>query len=174
MSDEPEREDEPGISMKEAIRQQHKKLTDSQVVFMPLPDYEEFLTVQYRVLDVKGELNKLSRRVAREFPDQVEGQLYSTMDAMALSCVEIFAVRQDEKPVPLSKAIGPDAPPVRYNKALAEFMGWDDLIENGTAREVILRLFADNEPAIIAHGIQLNNWMTHTTRQVNDNFLGNL
>lgn len=159
-----------GASMMDQIRAQHKKLADSQDTIISVPGYEELLAVKYRVLDVQREINDINRRTSREFSDPIVAALYSTLDAMARACVEIFAVRGDDN-VPLSEAFGPDTPPIRYDQKLAEFMDFKDV---ETAREVILRLFAENEPMIMDHGIRLNRWMTNTSRQVNDSFAGNL
>lgn len=159
-----------GTSMMEALRRKHQELTNSQTLDMPMPGYEDLLVVRYRVLDVQKELNQINRKAASEFSDAIVAQLFGTMDAMARACVEIFGKRGDEI-VPLAESIGPDAPPVRYNQALAEFMGWEDVT---SARDVIMRLFANNEPMIMEHGQRLSRWMSNTTRRVNDSFLGEL
>lgn len=160
-----------GVSMMEALREKHAELHRKRTIFLELPGYGNLLIAEYRVLDVSKEINRISRKVAQEFSDQMEQALYGSIDAMIAACVQLHTTRGEER-VPLSQAFGPDAPPVRFDKRLAEFMGWDPPPDS--AREVVLRLFDDIEPMILDHGQLISRWMSNVTRQVNDTFAGNL
>lgn len=161
---------DPENSLMGALRGKHQKLAASQEMTMSVPGYEDLLAVRYRVLDVQVEINDINRKTAREFSDPIVASLYSTMDAMSRACIELYGIRGD-KQEPLAQSFGPDEPPVRYDERLAEFMGF---VNVHSAREIILELFAGNEPMIVDHGILLNRWMTNTLRRVNDDFAGNL
>jgi hypothetical protein len=163
--------DTPGSSLMDRLRAKHQELSERQTIDIPLPGYEDLLVARYRVLTVKNEISPIAKRVAKESKgDQGVAQLSATLDAMARACVELLTPRDDEL-VPLSGAFGPDEPPVRYDERLAEFMGWTDVTN---ARETILKLFAGNEPMVLAHGNMLQRWMSDTSRDVSNEFLSDL
>lgn len=161
-------EDPLSNSMMDALRAKHQALGASKSIDIPLPGYDGLLVVTYRVLDVKKEIGDINRRIRREFKQEMERILYSTIDVMARSCVAISTTRNGEL-WPLSASIGPDEPPVCYDSRLAEFMGF---VGAESARQVILAVFQNIETMVLAHGQELSAWMTDTTKEVTTEFQG--
>jgi hypothetical protein len=164
---EPEQGATPSGSLMEKLRSKHAEIASKKTIDIPLPGYDDMLITRYRVLDVRNDINRISQRVQKERGSQLSQALSAAMDSMIASCVEIFTTR-DGQLVPLSESFGPDHPAVRYDESLAEFMDF----KIDSARDLILQLFGGNEPMIMDHAQMLSRWMSDTTREVNDEFLG--
>ncbi len=171
MGQEPEQAKPAGAaSLMDSIRAKHQGIVDSKETTIPLPGYDGLLVAKYRLLNVKGELGAIGRKVEKAYKTVAEQGLYGTIDTMIMACIEILTTKEDGTLVPLSEFFGEDVP-IRYDARLADFVGLLQDVENKTARQVVFAVFGDNEPMILEHGRKLSGWMRDTTRDVDDDFL---
>lgn len=164
-------------SIKDALRKRSQEISASKTTRIDLPGYDGLLVAQYHVLDVTHDIQAINSSVRRQYKQEGQRMLYSTLQVMARACDEIFARRDvlgELRLVPLSESIGPDEPPITYDLRLAEFMGWNDITEQSSASDVILRLFSGIETMVLDHGMMLSRWMTNTTKEVTAELEGEL
>lgn len=158
------------VSLFDGLREKHREIAARKTIDIPIPGYDGDLVARYRVLDVTSEMSGIAKRVAREFTNTMEAQLWATVDGMIVACEGIFASDKGGNLHPLSEATGSDTP-VKYDMQLAQFMGFTGV---GSAREVVMELFGHNEVAMLDHGSQLSRWMSNTSRRVNEEFMAGI
>lgn len=156
----------PAASLFDGLRQQYKELAEKKSTQLAIPGYSGKLIAQYRLIDVTSELKKITARIRAQYQAFEDQALYSTIDIMILSCEGLSYLDDDGVLRPLSDAFGPGEPPVKFDDRLATFLGFD----SDNARDTVLNVFAHNQVAIIAHGQQLQRWMTTLGEQVSQEF----
>jgi hypothetical protein len=158
-------------SIMESLRARHRELQEKEYVDLEIPGFRGELLCRYRLLDSR-EVAKIGKRARKQSGNDEDGALIATMDALISSCVEFYYRHGDGSMHPLSQSISQDAPPVRYDASLANFLGLDAT----TAREVCLGVFGGegHDLSVLLHGRQLQRWMADTSQDVSDDFMGGI
>jgi hypothetical protein len=161
--------------MMDQLRKQHQDIRDGHATTkLQVPGYSGKLVAEYRVLDIRNELDKITVKVRQQYSKMGEIALFTTLDVLVVACVGLY-YNNGEKLRPISESIGPNEPPICYDDRLAEFLALDlSEAEGSFARETVYQAFGKNEQAIIDHGRLLNAWMSDTSREVMGDFLNTL
>lgn len=167
-------EEEPE-NVLEALAAKRVELEKNKETFIPIPGYDRsppILMARYRLLsgpDFEG----IAQRVQKQFRDRWERSLYAAIDTMLAACSGIFVDTGDGQPKPLTWKGGQVI--AGFNPDLANALGFADKMDEGqTHRSVVMALFGGNEVMIGTHSVQLNRWMSNTTVEIDQDFLGNL
>jgi hypothetical protein len=151
---------EAEFSIVDAFREELRELTEAQSVFIPFKGYERIgLQAKYRMPENGREIANVAQKIMREFKDVYSRNLYVAMDTMILLCEGLYVQPEGvEEPVMLD----PDDSgfPMAFDHRLTEMMGMNG--EISSARQVLKRLFGNNEMAILAHSELLQRWMQNT------------
>jgi hypothetical protein len=141
-----------------------QELANQRETLIPIPGYEDpQLLVQYKLVP-GDELNKIGRKNNKVKDPYMRG-LYNAMDVMIRSCSGIFVQNGTGDPEQLTA----DGDPVEgFTPAFASKMKIED---NGSARNVILGLFNNNDIAIGQHSFRLQRWMGDTSLSVDEDLL---
>lgn len=147
-------------SLVDLIKQDLKELSEAEDVFIPVKGYERTgLRVKYHMPESGKELDNIARKVMREQKDTYSRNLYTAIDTMIYLCDGLYVQPADvDEPVELDPQL--TGSPVTFDETLAMIVGLDS--ENPTARQVVRKLFGNNEMAIIAHAEKLNRWLMDT------------
>jgi len=162
-------------SIMDSLRQQHRELADVQELYLSIPGYHGQLYAKYRLLDVRHDLRAIGQRAQKQFPGNIQDQIfYSNVDAMIQGCEGLFYQTDEGEYKSIAEALDPDATePITYSDArLIEFFAWD-ATEVTSARAATQRLF-NNDAALLDHARMLSNWMRDTSKDVNEDFLESL
>jgi hypothetical protein len=156
-------------SLLDSLRQKHQRIVESlEGGYFDLPGFDGDLVAKYRVLNVRGDIASISNRVAKQTKKELEQVLFAGLDLLARACEEIFVIK-DNKRVPFALALGPEEPPVRYDRRLAELLNLEPA--DDSSRSVILAIWGQNEPMIMEHVQEVSRWMSDTTKKADETFL---
>lgn len=151
----------------ESIRARRRSLLENRSTYIIVPGYDDIgLVASYHLLDGK-ELDMIGDKVKRQTRDRVERGLFAAADTMIAACDGLFLDRGQGEYVPFDP--GRTGEPLRFGKELSEFIGADGA---DTARKSLFALFGNNDAAIGTHAMKLNRWFTNTTRDADEEFLG--
>src|SRR5580765_2030555 len=166
---ESEEEDpvESDRNLLDRIRAKRLELAERRSTYITVPGYEDIgLVVQYHLLDGK-ELDRIAEKVKRQMRDRVDRGLNAAADTLIAACDGFFLDKGSSEYAPFDP--GNRGAPLRYEKELAEFLGVEEV---ATARDVVFMIFADNDVALANHAMKLNRWFTNTSRDADEEFLG--
>lgn len=146
-------------SIVDILQAEHKELAEAKDTLIPVKGYERTgLQVQYRLPDRGKELDDIARKVMREMKDAYSRNLYTAIDTMIHLCTGIYVQPPGvEEPVILDPEN--TGSPALFDVQLAQLMGMENI---ESSRQVVRRLFGNNDMAIIAHAEKLNRWLQNT------------
>ena len=152
-------------SIVDMFKQEQLELASAKSVFIPVKGYEKTgLQIRYKMPESGKELEVIGTKVGRQYKDTYSRNLYTAMDTMIHLCDGFFVQPEDvPEPVPLD----PDnfGEPCLFDNTLATMLG---LTGDGiTSRQVVKKLFAGNEIAIVTHAFDLQRWLQNTKADLN-------
>lgn len=158
-----------------------KEVIESSTTTLDLdvPGYQKLLIVRYRYIDgiVTEHMGKKLRKELKKIDGEGE-TLLGSVDTLIAACEQILVrdpgnencLRDDKGKVTDLRPIQPGAiPPVQFDERLSEILKFDPPARS--AREVVRGLF-NNDHAIIRQNIALSQWLADTTKEVDQDFLG--
>jgi hypothetical protein len=151
-------------SIADLLQADMAELAATKEVFIPIKGYERSGIQACYHLPAKGkELNDIGRKVEREFKDNYSRNLAIAIDTMIHLCSGIYCQPEG---VPEPVMLDPDntGAPVGFDQDLAKLMGIEG--ETQSARQVVRRLFNNNDLAIISHAEKLQRWLQNTKADV--------
>lgn len=172
-------EEVPVTSLKDAQQRRNQSLlanlkdkreaASNKETYITIPGYDgdpPILKAKYRLID-SNEIDKIATRVQKESGDSLTRQVLGAVDTLIAACDGFYVDVGDGE---LQPFVDPDtdAHVAGYNQDLANLLQY----EANTAREVVFGLFSNNEIAIMQHNIKLSMWMSNTSRDVDNDFLG--
>lgn len=159
---------EPPRSRLDALKARRAELGEERHLDLDVPGYGGDLVARYRVPPA-GELDRVAKRISK-LPEG-ERLLAATISQVILACDSMW-IRVNGELEPLDPN---DTLPVRYDHRLAEALGIE-ITAKTTAAEVVKSVFVSgtglNVAALSAHASQLGEWMIDTSRDVDEDFLG--
>ena len=154
-------------SIVDLFKKEQQELASSKSVFIAVKGYEKTgLQVRYKMPDSGKELELISTRVNRQYKETYYRNLYSAMDIMIHLCDGLF-VQPEDVPEPVALDLDDIGEPCKFDTTLAGLLGMDVNAGNITARAVVMKLFGDNEIAIVTHAFDLNRWLQNTKADLN-------
>jgi hypothetical protein len=147
----------------EALRARRKQLAEATTRTFPIPGYGGVLQTRYRLLGLEAIAGLPSMQ------DQSDGGLVArhlldaACDFLVAACDEVLLYRDGKH----ERLLDAEAP-IRYDETLAEVLE----VTADSAREVVLGVFAGNEPAVIEHLGRVTRWMQRADEDVDEAFLG--
>lgn len=147
-------------NMLEHLRARREAIMENTTVDMDIPGYDGELVARYRrSADLWDEMKKAAKKFEKSKNPRKE--LLSQCDLLSMCCDGMF-IRQGGTLRPLNELakeqkldLGGDLDePIGYDKRLAAFFG----VDASTAREVVLRVFA-NDMAVSGHHGELYRWI---------------
>jgi len=152
------------FSIVDVFREELKELAEARDVYIPIKGYEKInLQIRYHAPENGKEIAIVAQRVAREFKDTWSRNLYLSMDTMIHLCDGLYVQPEGvEEPVMLD----PDNTgyPMQFDERLAEMMGANGEVHS--ARQVVRKLFGNNDMAVIAHAERLQRWLQNTKADI--------
>ena len=153
-------------NLMEQFRERRKALSESRETYISIPGYSEIgLACKYRLLDGK-ELNEIVKKVRKQYQDEVDRGIFTAIDTMLAASLGLY-IQQNGDFVSLDPEGRGE--PYGYEPALATFIGDP---EADTGRKVVISLFGGNDAALAMHNFKLNRWFQDTTRDANEELLG--
>jgi hypothetical protein len=157
-------------SLLDVLAQRKKEQQEATEVYITIPGYDKppiILAAQYRLLEGK-EIDEIGRRVTSQTKDRWQRQVFAAVDTFIAACTGFYYQEEGDsadtwKPLTLNQVLIPG-----YTNELAQALRF----EATTAREVAFGLFGGNDVAIMQHNVRLSIWMGDTTRDVNQELLG--
>lgn len=147
-------------SVMDLLKADYEELSESRETFIQVKGYERAgLQILYHLPENGKELDGIARKVQREFKDSYSRNLNTAIDTMIYLCSGLYVQPTGiEKPVTLDP--DHDEVPVQFDEKLAELLGFEGQVTS--ARQVVRKLFANNDMMIIAHAEKLNRWLQNT------------
>lgn len=150
------------------LKQKRENLANKET-FISIPGYDReppILLAKYSLLEGPV-VDNIGTKVSREVKGQWDRQVLMAVDTFIEACQGMYVdigegAKEPQEMTHNGKHIA------GYNQDLCEALEY----EAETARQVVFGLFANNEIAIMQHNVKLSMWMSNTSRQVDDDFLG--
>jgi hypothetical protein len=134
-----------------------------KTIVLEIPGYDGKLAAEYQYIGTE-ETELISKRVMKETKrfGHRGMTLLSSADLLIAACQRVL-IRgaADQDWAPLQPA------PVRFDRSLAEAFR----LPAEEPREVVMAIFG-SEHAVVEQNMKLSNWLTNTTREVDDDFFG--
>jgi hypothetical protein len=156
--------DPAAISPLDQLKNQYQEVQESRghTVELNVPGYNDELVATYRLLTT-DEVEKLVKRHTK-IKSNTQKNLQIAMSILGAACEGIH-LRVNGELQSLQEIKELDAP-VRFNKTLADILGFDAT----SSRDVLLAVFP-TDWSIIEQYRQLSRWMNDTTKEDFDDFL---
>jgi len=161
-------------TMMESLRSE-RSATTPDTADIPIPGYHDLFVARYKV--VPGRIvADLGRRAQRQFSEEHERNIWATVDLIIAANTGLyyrnFEIEDPEKqlvPLDPNHEVGdPAAVAVTYSDPdCATLLG----VDTETARDLVYKVFKENDTAIMAHGMMLSRWMADTSKGVDADFL---
>jgi len=149
----------------EQLRQRRKELFENRSAYISITGYEDLgLVCQYKLLDSK-EMDRIAEKVRRQVKNKVDRGMFTAVDTFIEACEGLYLEREGAY-VPFDP--NRQGFPLKYEPALAEFLGFSA----DSARKVVFGLFGDNDAAIAGHAMRLQRWFMNTSREADEDLLG--
>lgn len=149
------------------LREQHAELRRERTLDLRVPGWSGMLIARYTPVRA-GEMRKLSARITKlAGQDTPEADLTAAADIIVTACKEMLIRSDDGELKLLADEAGLDAP-VRYDKQLAEILGF----EAESAREVVYNVFPQFpdggviESTVNAHAAEIAEWIANVDAEV--------
>jgi hypothetical protein len=142
------------------LQADYKELTETKEVNSPVKGYERAgLQIRYHLPERGKELDEIARKVQREFKDNYSRNITIAMDTMIHLCSGLY-VQPEGVPEPVTLDPDHDGIPVMFDEKLAGLIGFEGNVNS--ARQVLRKLFGNNDMMIISHAEKLNRWLQNT------------
>lgn len=145
------------IASREEIRGEHH-------LDLEVPGYKGVLWLRFKLIPFK-QTEQMGERLRRESKKLESMTLTGAIDTLIAGCEQVM-LKDGDTLHPIDPAA---EPPVKLEQRLAELLRF----EADTARKVVRELFG-NDYAITQTAVRLSRWMTDTTREVDEDFLGEI
>jgi hypothetical protein len=151
-------------SIIQQLQAEAQELADAKEVFIPIKGYEGTgLQVKYHLPQHGKELSQIADKVRRQEKDAWERNLNIAIDTMIHLCSGIY-VQPGDTPEPVMLDPEDTGVPASFDQRLAEILGIEGHVTS--ARQVVRRLFGNNDMAIVSHAEKLNRWLANTKADV--------
>ncbi len=140
-----------------------EEASENQTVDIDIPGYKGSLVGRYGLLD-NSVLAKIAKRVRRQYKRTEDQVLAMSCDILIASCEGMFHRSQDDGKL---QAITKDGEALNYHNA-GDFLRF----EATSARDSVIKVFANNEIAVVDHQVRLARWMRNTGVEVDSELLG--
>ena len=151
-------------SIVDLLQQDMREIAETKEVYIPIKGYERSgIQVCYHLPVGGKEIADIGRKVEREFKDAYSRNLNIAIDTMIHLCSGVYC---QPPGVPEPVMLDPDdtGNPVGFDIQLAQLMGIEGEVQS--ARQVVRRLFGNNDMAILAHAEKLQRWLANTKADV--------
>lgn len=157
-----------------ALRRNYTEIGATKTVDIDLPGFTSpALVVRYQWVS-SSDLARGADRLRRIKPE-AKRNLYAAADTLAMCCDEIFVrTEDDDELVPLAQLLDGDDTPVRFDGRLADALGVP--APEGSehvGRRMVIAAFKRNDHALPRQAAALSKWLTDTSREVDEDLLGN-
>lgn len=156
-------------SILELLQAEYQEMVDIKDVYIPIIGWDKTgLAINYRLPESGAELDRIARKVFQTIPksDQFGRGITVAMDTMIALSQGLFV-----KPAGVENYVQLDpnetgaALELADAEELSVIFGWKEN-EVTTARQVVKRLFANNDMAIIGHAEKLQRWLANTKADI--------
>lgn len=169
--DSPPAREVPDGSPLGALRKRYQALQSGLTKDLDVPGYGGALVARYRVIG--QDRYEASRRDVAKVPVADRGEILGATIQLVEACDSLWCRAEEGHLVSLVDG-SPDGPPVRYgDDELAAALGFDP---SDTARGNIRKVFTVdgdlNVTALLAHSIELSEWMQNVSQEADTAFAG--
>lgn len=147
------------VSIIDLLKADLQDLTDNAEATIPVVGYEKAgLAVKYHLPETGKQLDSIQRKVNAETKDPYYRNLNSAMDTMILLCEGLY-VRPEGVEDYVMLDPQETGMPVRFDARMAAIV---DIPEDSPSRQVLKKVFGNNEMAILNHTERLGRWLNNT------------
>jgi len=151
-------------SIMDLLQADIQELSETKEVFIPVKGYERSgIQICYHLPDRGKELSDIARKVEREIKDQYSRNITIAIDTMIHLCSGIYC-QPGDTPEPVMLDPDETGEPAQFDDKFAKLMGIEGQVHS--ARQVVRRLFNNNDMAIISHAEKLQRWLQNTKADV--------
>ena len=144
------------------IKRRRDQLATQHTTFMEIPGYEGLLIAEYSIM-TRDQIEKQRKRVQAAQSSNKLDLINPALDTLIDCCVGLYYMEDDER-----RPFNPEHP-VRFDAELASILNMP-IEGEPSARKVLRCLFGNNDMAVLAHNMEVMEWMTEGTAQVYDDF----
>ena len=153
------------VSFVDVIQAELRELQESKEVYIAVKGYERSgLHVRYHLPNDGKILDDISRKVMREFKDQYNRNLHTSVDTMIKLCDGLYIQPPEAEGEYVELDPEQVGEPVQFDSRLADIISNGSSI--GTARQVVFALFGNNDLMVMSHAERLNRWLMNTKADV--------
>jgi hypothetical protein len=154
------------------IRDLREEAKRDHHLILEVPGLKGKLGVRYKVID-SDQTEKIAKRLRKVKQSR---NLIGSIDTLITACDQIVVhdpghvkcLLDDDGELTEWRPIDPSSPiPVRFDSRLAEILH----LPSSEAREIVAAVF-QSDLSIIQQNVRVSRWMTDTTREVDDDLLG--
>jgi hypothetical protein len=153
------------FSLIDTFKSELDELVSAESVNIPVKGYERTgLQIKYHMPENGRELDNLSRTVSKQYTGAYDKNLAIAIATMVHLCDGLY-VQPDNIPEPVMLDPEETGYPCQFDNRLADIMG----MENGEPRgqrQIVRRLFGNNDLAILSHAERLSRWLQNTKADV--------
>lgn len=152
-----------GHALVDLIQHDLAELANAKDIIIPIKGYETSgLAVKYRMPEKGKELDDIGTKVEKLNKDRYYQSLWTGVDIMIYLCEGLYVKPDDVEEYIM---LDPEefGEPVRFDGRMAVLTG---LAENTPSRQIVRRVFGNNDMAVLAHFERLNRWLTNTKADI--------
>jgi len=151
-------------SIMDLLQADMQELAESKDVYIPVKGYGRTgVQIRYGLPDKGRELSDIARKVEREVKDRYTRNITIAIDTMIHLCLGIY-VQPEGVAEPVMLDPDETGEPVRFDNEFAKILGIETEVKS--ARQVVRRLFNNNDMAIISHAEKLQRWLQDTKADI--------
>ena len=157
-------EEEVAANLLDQLRAERKESMEDVSTFIQVPGYEQIpMFVQYKMMD-GHDIERISRKVARQTRDRWNRALMVAIDVMIAAATGVYVEYGGEmKPLTYNRQ-----PITGYTPELAQCLDF----KAETAREVVIGTFQNKDLHITNHSMRLQRWFGDTSANLDEEWLG--
>lgn len=167
-------------SILDQLRAKRQQATETRFLDLQIPSYDGLLVARYKTVPFSVfEAAEKKQRKDKSAPKL----LLAALDQIILTCDQILVkdpghhdcVTDNDGHITEYRPIDPQAAeqgmPVRWDTRLGDLIGIDEQEHRGQQRLIVLRTFC-NDSAVIYHASQIGVWLRDTTKDADEDLLG--
>jgi hypothetical protein len=162
---ENENEEKAGKNILDLLKADYSEIVSQKDVYIPIVGWEKSgLAIRYRLPESGKELDAIQRRVNQQYDkkERYDRGFFTAVDTMIRLCEGLYVKHPEDPSVWVELDPKETGRPLDLGdgEELSPILGWNGA--PASARDVVKRLFGNNEMAILAHSEKLQRWMMDT------------
>lgn len=156
-------------SILDLLKADYKDVAETKEVYIPVAGWERTgLSVRYRLPTSGVELDAIARKVNQQYNrnDRYNRGFFTAVDTMIMLCDGLYIKHPDDPSQWVELDPNENGAPLDFGdgEELSSIFGWNGNVSS--ARDVVKRMFGNNEMSILDHCGKLQRWMVDTKTDI--------